>query len=208
MSELAPEAATETGADNGPETGVHVIVQEWISLDGFAAGPGGEADLFAAVAPETSVAGQEWNLRLLQEVDEVLLGRRTYELFAAYWPTADEPIAHPLNMARKAVASRTLTSAPWGAYPRAAVVPDAVRYVRERRAQGGRFLVWGSLSVVRALLEAGEVDELDLFIAPIVLGQGQLAFPEQPLPLRLLNVQPWHGTLHARYRFSSQPSAG
>ncbi|MBD7996209.1 dihydrofolate reductase family protein [Arthrobacter sp. Sa2CUA1] len=198
--ETIPDRAPDTSLDLTLDPGVQVMVQEWISLDGFAAGPGGEADLFAAVAPETSAAGQDWNMRLLPHVDEILLGRRTYELFAAYWPTADEPIAAQLNMARKTVASRTLSSAPWGAYPEAAVVPDAVSYVRERRSQGGKFLIWGSVSLVHALLEAGEVDELDLFIAPIMLGQGLRAFPERSLLLQLHNVRHWRGTLHARYR--------
>ncbi|WP_312178943.1 dihydrofolate reductase family protein [Arthrobacter sp.] len=206
--ETVPEREPDTAASAAPAPGVQVIVQEWISLDGFAAGPGGESDLFAAVAPETSIAGQEWNVRLLPHIDEVLMGRVTYELFAAYWPTANEPIAGPLNKVRKTVASRSLSSAPWGAYPEAAVVPDAVSYVRERRSQGGKFLIWGSVSIVHALLEAGEVDELDLFIAPIMLGQGLRAFPERSLLLQLHNLRHWRGTLHARYLPSAPREPG
>lgn len=212
MTDDAPETIPDKEPDKTapavPEPGVQVIVQEWISLDGFAAGPRGESDLFAAVAPETSAAGQDWNMRLLPHVDEILMGRTTYELFAAYWPTADEPIAGALNTARKTVASRSLSSAPWGAYPEAAVVPDAVSYVRERRSQGGKFLIWGSVSVVHALLEAGEVDELDLFIAPIMLGEGLRAFPERSLLLQLHKVRHWRGTLHARYRPSAPREPG
>lgn len=202
--ETVPDLTPDGTATAAPAPGVQVIVQEWLSLDGYAAGPRGESDLFAGVAPETSVAGQEWNMRLLPHVDEVLLGRTTYELFAAYWPTADEPIAGQLNMIRKTVASRTLSSAPWGAYREAAVVPDAVSYIRQRRREGGKFLIWGSVSILHALMEAGEVDELDLFIAPIMLGEGLRAFPERSLLLQLHTVKLFSGTLHTRYR-PSQP---
>ena len=212
MTEHGPETAPEREPDNtvdaSPVPGVQVIVQEWISLDGYAAGPRGESDLFAAVAPETSAAGQEWNISRLPHIDEVLMGRVTYELFAAYWPFADEPIAGALNTIRKTVASRTLSSAPWGRYPEAAVVPDAVTYIRDRRRQGGNFLIWGSVSLVHALMEAGEVDELDLFVVPIMLGQGLHAFPEKSLLLELHSIRHWRGTLHARYRPSAPRPPG
>jgi len=178
---------------------LQVIAQEWISVDGYAAGTASEQDVIGAATPAANAASQEWNISLLAGIDEVLLGRRTYELFASYWPAADEPIAGPLNAARKTVCSRTLTTAPWPGGPDAAVVPDALSYVRGKRDQAGRVLIWGSLSLVHALLAAGELDELDLFVAPVALGAGAPLFPWGPLPLQLLASEYWDGTLHVRY---------
>jgi len=59
----------------------HVIAQQWVSVDGFGAGPSGEGELFAAVSDEADRASMDHNLRLLPTVAEVLLGRRTYETF-------------------------------------------------------------------------------------------------------------------------------
>ena len=177
-----------------------VLAQDWMSFDGFAAGEHGEGDLFAAVSPEADAASQRWNELLLPGVDEVLLGRATYEQFADYWPTAEDAVAAAVNAARKTVFSRSLATAPWGSFPGAAVASDAVRYVRERRAAGaGTLLVWGSLSIVHTLLAAGELDELDLFIAPVALGSGRRLLSGRHGPLRLLSTDRWNGTLHARY---------
>ncbi|MDI6105687.1 dihydrofolate reductase family protein [Actinoplanes sp. NEAU-A12] len=171
-----------------------VIVQQWISVDGFLAGPNGEADVFAAVADFT--ASEAHNTALLAEVDEVLLGRRTYEAFAAYWPTAeDEPMARQVNTVTKTVCSTTLTSAAWGRHPAPRVVPDAVDHVRAGREARTRTMVWGSVSVMRALLAAGEVDDLELFVAPAALGSGTplLAAGAAPLSLRLADSETWPG---------------
>lgn len=146
-----------------------VIVQQWISADGFVAGPGGEGDVFAAVRDFS--ASETHNLALLESVDEVLLGRRTYEIFVAFWPSAgDEPMAQLVNSMPKTVCSTSLTQAPWGEHAPARIVPDAVKHVREQRA--GDTIVWGSVRLMRSLLAAGEVGELELFVAPIALGAG------------------------------------
>ncbi|WP_239143475.1 dihydrofolate reductase family protein [Actinoplanes philippinensis] len=74
-------------------------------------------------------------------------------------------------------------------------MPDPVDHVRAQRAAGARIIVWGSVSVMRALLAAGEVDELELFVAPIALGAGTplLAPGAAPLPLRLTSSESWAG---------------
>jgi len=184
-----------------------VIAQEWVSLDGLAAGPHGEADVFAAVSAEADDASQRWNDRLLDTVDEVLLGRTTYESFAGYWPEARDAIAPRVNSVPKTVASRSLTTAPWGGFASAAVAPDAVDHVRARRGgPGGRCLVWGSVSLVHALIAAGQLDELDLFVAPLLLGSGtRLVPPGPPVPLRLLESERWGDALHLRYQVGPGP---
>ncbi|MDD7936933.1 dihydrofolate reductase family protein [Actinomycetospora lutea] len=166
-----------------------VVAQQWISVDGFAAGPTDETDIFAGVPEESDRRSMELNAELLADVEVVLLGRRTYEGFVTFWPTdasREVPVAPLVNAVPKLVASTTLRAAPWGDHAPAEVVPDAVERVRALRAgSGGIVLVWGSLALMRTLIDAGQVDELDLFVAPIALGGGTpLVTPGRPLRLR------------------------
>lgn len=153
-----------------------VVAQQWISIDGFAAGPTDESDIFAGVPQESDRRSMEINAEFLADVGTVVLGRRTYESFVQFWPTdqsRDVPVAPLVNAVPKLVASTTLPAAPWGDHAPAEVVPDAVERVATPRAgSGGLVLVWGSLALMRTLLDAGQVDELDLFVAPIALGAG------------------------------------
>ena len=94
-----------------------LIVQEWITLDGFAAGKNGQLDFFTSLSPEQNKQSDLDQLKLLEETDTILLGRITYQLFAGYWPAAAsyaEIIANKLNSLHKIVFSNTLTTAPWG----------------------------------------------------------------------------------------------
>ncbi|GAA4862669.1 dihydrofolate reductase family protein [Actinomycetospora straminea] len=172
-----------------PDHRRRVVAQQWISVDGFAAGPTGEGEIFAHVPAESDRRSMAINETLLGEVETVLLGRRTYEVFVAFWPTEhsrDVPVAPLVNAVPKLVASTTLAAAPWGDHAAAEVVSDAVAHVRDLRAgPGGLVLVWGSLALMRSLLAAGLVDELDLFVAPVALGGGTpLIAPGRPVGLR------------------------
>ena len=185
---------------------MRMVAQEWVSVDGCAAGPDGEDAIFAVLSPEADAASQRWNHHLLGDVEEVLLGRRTYEAFARYWPGSEEPIAAALNAAPKVVFSRSLGAAPWGpdgegGYGEVRIERDAVAYVAERRAHSsGSSLLWGSLTVLGELWEAGEIDELDLFVAPVVLGAGTPLLPRGTgRPLAQLDVEVLPGALHVRY---------
>ncbi|OZM71308.1 reductase [Amycolatopsis antarctica] len=180
-------------------TSRRLVAQQWISLDGYAAGPDGEERIFAAV-PDFS-PGEKHNRDLLAEVDLVLLGRRTYESFVRFWPTAAEPMAELVNTTPKVVCSTTLDTAPWGRFAPAEVVADAVGHVRALRAGPGKdILLWGSLALMRSLLRARLVDELDLFVAPVLLGGGTpLVAPEGPYDLTQLGGDIWNGSTHVRY---------
>ncbi|SKB09011.1 dihydrofolate reductase family protein [Aeromicrobium choanae] len=181
---------------------MRVIAQQWTSLDGYAAGRSGEEEIFAAVPEEADAASQRWNLELLDRVDHVLLGRRTYELFVQYWPGADGPIAARVNAIAKVVCSRSLGAAPWGGFAPARVVPDAAAHVRSLRdASDDVVLIWGSLSIVHQLLGAGQLDELDLFVAPVALGSGTPLLPAATR-LRQLAVADLGGATHVRYATS------
>lgn len=168
-----------------------VIFQEYVTLDGYAAGPNDELDFFDAVADQAD----EDNLDFLEQVDTMLLGGRTYRLFADYWPTADnEVIAPRLNRMRKVVVSRTLDAAPWGDWEPGEVVRDPIAATRELKAEDGKdVVVWGSISLFHTLFTAGLVDEVYLRVCPIVLGAGKATFPpaSQSVQFELVEARPW-----------------
>ena len=146
-----------------------VVAYELLSLDGVAEHPDAFITEFDEVMRE--------NLgRVIATQDTVLLGRRTYEDWAAFWPTSDiEPFAAFINPVRKLV----LTSTPLDpAWTNATVVEgDLAEFVAELKAQpGGDIGVHGSIDLARALLGLGLVDELRLVIAPAVQVQGRRLF--------------------------------
>lgn len=175
-------------------------MQQWVSLDGYASGPSGEDEIFRAVPEAADAASQRWNETLLDDVEVVLLGRKTYTAFARYWPESDEPIAARVNSIAKVVCSRSLDAAAWGAFTPARIEREAVPYLRSiRGAFTGHVLIWGSLSIVHELLEAGELDELDLFVAPVALGAGTPLLRSSVTRLRQLHVEAFPGAVHVRY---------
>ena len=179
-----------------------VIVNEFMSLDGVAQAPGGaEEDTSGGFAHggwhmrymEDELA-QRWVLESIVEAGGFLLGRRTYEIFAAYWPNApaeEQVIAEPLNTKPKHVASTTLTAPLEWQSSRLVEgdVPAAVAALKQE--DGGDLHVIGSIELVRTLIEHDLVDELRLMIDPVVLGGGKRIFRDDGLlrQLRLVDGQ-------------------
>ena len=162
-----------------------VVVQEFVTLDGFAAGPNGELDFIAESTDVDSVDSDAARdqLSFTAGIDTILLGSVTYGMFSEYWPeqtTDTELIADALNTIPKVVFSRTLTSAPWGRWDEPRVVAgSASEEVRRLKAEEGKDLVvWGSLSVAQSLMEDRLVDEFHLWVCPILLGSGKRLFAE------------------------------
>lgn len=174
-----------------------VLAQQWISADGMASGPHDEFELFATAPAESAEATEAHNLALMADVDTVVLGRRSYESFRAFWPTSDNPMADDVNGLPKVVCSTSLTEAPWGDHAACRVVHDAVAWAREYRGGDGRTAVlWGSLAVMRALLAAGQIDELELFVTPALLGAGvPVHGTGEPIPMTLTAAERWPGGL-------------
>lgn len=170
-----------------------LLFQEYVTLDGYAAGPNDELDFFDSIAGQGDTERE--NMEFLRSIDTVLLGARTYRLFAGYWPTAaDELIAPVLNKMRKVVISSTLDSAPWGDWePGTVVRGDAVKAVADlKREDGKNIVLWGSITLFHALLAAGLVDEVQLRLCPLVLGAGKSVFPlGQPVGFELIEARPW-----------------
>lgn len=163
-----------------------LIVQEFVTIDGFAAAPDGALDFMPSGGrTPTDPRIERDQLRFIKdEVDTMLLGRTTYQLFIDYWPTATtdkEIIADELNALSKVVASRTLNHAPWGDRgDEATVVRDGVEAAGALRRQSGKgVVVWGSLTLAQSLMQAGLVDEYQLYLCPSVLGAGKPLFTPQ-----------------------------
>jgi dihydrofolate reductase len=157
-----------------------LILEEWLSLDGYAVDKEGTLDFFPA--SEADQFSDRDQLEFLESVDTILLGRRTYELFVDFWPTATtdtEIIADRLNSLPKLVFSNTLSEAPWGEWPPARVVHgDAVAEIERLKAQDGKDMVlWGSLSLAQKLIAADLIDEYHFQLTPTAVGGGRPLFP-------------------------------
>lgn len=171
-----------------------LILQQYVTLDGYAAGPGDDLSFFETVADAEESTRD--NLELLRSVDTMLLGATTYRLFVEFWPTAtDEPIAPLLNDLNKVVISSTLKEAPWGDREPATVLRgDAAALVADLKRQEGKDIVlWGSISLSYALLAAGLIDEIQLRVCPILVGAGKPAFQvtDHPISLNLAEARPY-----------------
>jgi dihydrofolate reductase len=164
-----------------------LIVNEFMSLDGVAQAPGGaEEDTSGGFAHggwhmqymEDEVA-REWVLASIVEAGGFLLGRRTYEIFAGYWPNAtaeEQVIAEPLNTKPKYVASRTLEE-PLEWQNSALVDGDVVAGVAAlKQEDGGDLHTIGSTELVQTLIAHDLVDELRVMLDPVVLGGGKRIF--------------------------------
>ena len=168
-----------------------LIVATFLTLDGVMQAPGG---------PEEDPSGRfehgGWSVKYWDErMDEVmgremgkpfdlLLGRRTYEIFAAFWPQSTEPAARLLNEARKHVASRTLKRVDW--QNSTLIKGDVADYVAQlKRQDGPEVQVHGSGNLIQTLLKHDLVDEFRLKIFPLVLGSGKRLFADGTIPAGL-----------------------
>jgi dihydrofolate reductase len=126
------------------------------------------------------------------EADTILLGRRTYEEFAAYWPeksAEDDPFADYINRTAKLVASTTLKSVEW---ENTTLISDRVEdeLARRKKLPGQNLSIAGSATLVRSLLSNGLVDELRLLLFPVVVGTGKHLFDgADQMPMRLLQAR-------------------
>jgi len=157
-----------------------LVVTEFVSLDGVFEDPGGAEGYEHGgwtFEYDRGEEGDRFKLDELTEAEVQLLGRVTYEGFAAAWPSREGPFAEKLNNDSKVVVSTTLTDPSW--QNTTVVSGDVVNEISKLKAETrGTVLVAGSGTLVATLLAADLVDELRLMIFPTILGRGRRLFPD------------------------------
>jgi dihydrofolate reductase len=150
---------------------------EHASLDGVIEA-GGDFRYGDWSAPYRTPAGRDMLLAAYGESFDLLIGRRTYDLWSGFWPNApSSPFADRLNAATKHVATHRPESLAWG--PFESVGPNLVEDVRRIKASGGRdLIVSGSSTLTSVLMEHGLADEIMLILSPVMLGTGKRFFAE------------------------------
>ena len=196
-----------------------LIVTEFLTLDGVAQAPGGpDEDRDSGFthggwqAPFLDEAAGTAMFEQASTMDALLLGRRTYEIFANYWPKAPEamPFTGLLNGVPKYVASRTLSDPlAWeGSRLLTGDFAESITAVKERH---DRVHVIGSLDLVQSLLRFGLVDRLNLWLYPLLLGGGKQVFGAGTMPtaLRLTTSHTYpNGALALTYEPTGEPTYG
>jgi dihydrofolate reductase len=166
-----------------------LIVNTFLTLDGVMQAPGGpEEDPTGgftqggwSVGYWDDMMGQIMGTYMSKPFD-LLLGRKTYEIFAAHWPyTKEEPIADVLNKAKKHVVSKTLDTLTWN--NSTPIKGDVVEEIRKLKAQDGpEIQVHGSSNLIQTLLKNDLIDEYRLWVFPVTVGSGKRLFGEGTMP--------------------------
>jgi dihydrofolate reductase len=166
-----------------------LAVNTFMSLDGVMQSPGGPDE-----DPTGSFTHGGWGVpyfddEMMRQMAEsapyeLLLGRGTYEIFAAHWPADEGPIADHLNSTRKHVASTTLGRVEWS--NSTLITGDVAEYVASlKRQDGPEIQVHGSPGLIQTLLKHDLIDEYRLWIFPVVIGTGKRFFGDGTIPAAL-----------------------
>jgi dihydrofolate reductase len=196
-----------------------IVILSFISLDGVMQAPGGpEEDKSNGfryggwVSPFFDEFGGNVMLEQMNHDFDLLLGRKTYDIFASYWPTADpeNPITPKFNSARKYVVSGSLKKADWN---NSVIinrnVPEEI--TKLKAMNGPEIQVHGSGNLIQTLLKNNLADELWLKIFPVILGSGKRLFADETLSrslqLKDYKVSP-SGVIFANYKRSGEVKTG
>jgi dihydrofolate reductase len=172
-----------------------VRIVEHISLDGVVQGPGGPGE-----DPEGGFDHGGWAFPHHDEASgaaivaaqgqgfDLLLGRKTYDIFAGYWPKQAGPMADSLNGAKKFVATHRPESLGWGPVEGlGADIADGIRKVKQ--AGGPDLIVWGSSTLTPLLIAEGLADEVVLLVFPVLIGRGKRIFSDLAPPSELKLIE-------------------
>jgi dihydrofolate reductase len=163
-----------------------VVANVALSLDGRVNGPGGEFDMGWIVPHAVSDGARDHMMRIAEPATTVLLGRKNYEGFGGFWPSVaamedadprDRAFSRWLDDTDKIVFSSTLTDTTWR-NSRLASAGPAATVAALRDTEGGDIVVLASVSVIRPLLQADEVDRLSIMLCPVVAGGGERLFDD------------------------------
>ena len=187
-----------------------LLVNTFVSLDGIMQAPGGPDEDRSGGFGYGGWQASYWTDPMTQVMEDLLsqpfelvLGRRTYEIFAGYWPHHDDnPIGAALNAAVKHVASRTLTEVDWA--NSRLIDGDVVAYLTALKQSDGPDLhVHGSANLIDTLLAGDLIDEYQIWTFPVLLGTGKRLFDGTAVPqgLRLVDSTVYDtGAIRARYQ--------
>jgi dihydrofolate reductase len=199
---------------------MQLTVTTFLSVDGVYQGPGGPDedrsggfDRGGWLVPHFDEATGQFMDEIFKEVDAFLLGRRTYEIFAASWPNStdpNDPVAQSLNTLPKYVASNTLQNPQWA--NTSVLEGDLASAIQELKDRDGRELqVHGSGRLVQFLLANDLVDRLNLLVFPVIVGAGRRLFPDSGIATGLALEESRRtpsGVTISVYRPSGRPEFG
>ena len=178
-----------------------------ITLDGVIQANGGPTEQdgdFEYAGWERPFWDEESGEQINEDVrssDALLLGRTTYDIFRAYWPGRTDEIGRAFDRVPKYVASRGTPELSWDTSTQLSDVVAEVRALRERHEQ---IHTWGSANLLQTLFRSALVDQLNLWVCPVVIGQGKRLFPEGTAATRFEQVEPPRlypaGAMLLRYR--------
>jgi dihydrofolate reductase len=174
-----------------------------VTLDGFMEGPNRQLDDTAGYADADF---ERYASSMLNSISGMLLGRRTYQLFAGYWPTATGPDADRMNQLPKTVFSRTLDRLEWQ-NSRLVKTDVAEEVVRLKQQPGGDLALFGSANLASSLISHGLIDELRILVTPVILGRGTPMFSNirDKVPLDLMKSERWSSGIVALF-YGAQPA--
>ena len=194
-----------------------LVVNTFVSLDGIMQAPGGPEEDPTGGFQHGGWSVPFWDDQMGENMGEfmgkpfdLVLGRKTYEIFAAHWPHTDEPSAAELNRATKYVASRTLDTLEWeNSQLLESDVGDAV--ARLKQEEGPELQVHGSSDLIQTLLRHSLIDQLRVWIFPVVLGSGKRLFGDgaPPATLKLVDSHIFStGVVMATYEPAGEVQTG
>ena len=194
-----------------------LIVNMFLTLDGVMQAPGGPEEDRSGGFEHGGWSVGYWDEEMqdvmgqsMSKPFDLILGRKTYEIFAAHWPHTDDPGAEPLNKATKHVASKTVSAFEWqNSTLITGDVADGVRSLKQQ--QGAELQIYGSANLIQTLLEHALVDEFRLMVFPLVLGKGKRLFDGGTVPagLELTGSRVSStGVIMATYRSGAEIKAG
>ncbi|MGH2582646.1 MAG: dihydrofolate reductase family protein [Anaerolineales bacterium] len=174
-----------------------LVVNTFLTMDGVMQAPGGPGEDPSGGFDHEGWSVNYWDEAMGKDMDEfmgkpfdLLLGRKTYEIFAAHWPYSDEPGAAELNQAKKYVASRTLKDVEW--QNSELINGEVVKEVQKLKGQDGpEVQVHGSSNLLQTLFQHDLIDELRVWIFPVTVGKGKRLFGDgaQPRGWKLVDSQ-------------------
>ena len=185
-----------------------LIVQEYVSIDGFAADRERSTSYFDGTKYHIGKEVDKYMLSFIDSIDAIILGKNTYEMFLSYWPEIDsseEIVSDSLNSKPKYICSKSLNKVSWGKWDNAILLKEnCLEKIQALKNEGASDLVvWGSLTLTKSLLLADLVDEIHLFICPVAIGKGYQFIPEEfdLLKLKLIETKTFDsGVILVKYQ--------